>query len=603
MKPRTKPILPLCIFCLLFVLASVISSCAQVTKVAVPPKVTVTTIAGTGEQGYKDGPAREATFVNPQGVAADEDGNIFVSDLGNRKIRKITPVGIVETVATIASGSNQLVFDSRGSLVICALQNIYRLTKQNELQRLAGAIGLYTDGSANSASFYNAGAIAIDKDDNIYIADYGNNLIRKLANDSVNTVGATPGIKVDPYGKVTPPHFDFPSGIAADSKGNIYVAECYKNRILKISPGNIVTIFAGSGNADSTDGMGKAASFNFPHNIVADGHDNLYVADQGNNKIRMITPDGLVTTLAGNGDYASDDGDGLNASFNGPTAIATGKDGEIYVAEIEGQKIRKITFNYNDYLQSRIAYIKVNDHHTLINADAGIAAIEVDTVAYELPYKDSTMEVYGPDYIDTFSVAGVRFRFVHINDKRKRNNVATLERLTGGKWVKGITFMPMNHQGDFSHSMDVNNDGFIDITHELRFTSEVYFFDPAEKDFLPASDEQLNTDITLIDRKRNIFCDFQAFKGMCGQVTSDLYTYKGFEKKILLTMHFNNCEVERYAYDITSISIRHPKGSVVKVIKLKKPFDAFDIEQTFSYKEYWRRNYKTLLGYNKLRNP
>jgi len=597
MKPSKKPIFLLCIFCLLFVLAAVISSCAQQIKMAVPAKVIVTTRAGTGEKGYKDGPASDATFVNPQGVAAAEDGNIFVSDLGNGQIRKITPGGNVETIASIPWGSNAMVFNSKGELVICASQNIYRLTKQNELQRLAGAIGLYADGSANSASFYNAGAIAVDKDDNIYIADYGNNLIRKLANDSVNTVGATPGIKVDPYGKVTPPHFDFPSGVAADSKGNIYVVECYKNHILKISPGNVVTLFAGSGDADSTDGMGKAASFNFPHNLAVDRHDNLYLADQGNNKIRMITPDGLVTTLAGNGDYASDDGDGLSASFNGPTAIATGKDGEVYVAEIDGQKIRKITFNYEDYLQSRREYIKVNDHHTIANADTGVADIQIDTADYKLPYKDTTMEVYGPDYIDTFSVGGVQFRFVHINDRRKRNNVATLERLTGGKWIKGITFMPMNHQGDFSHSMDVNNDGFIDITHELRFTSEVYFFDPVEKDFLPASDDQLNGDITLIDRKRNIFCDFQAFKGMCGQITSNLYTYNGFKQKVLFTMHFVNCEAERYAYDITSISIRHPKGNVVKVIKLKSPFDAFDIDKGFDYKGYWKKNYKRLLGY------
>jgi len=587
MKPYATPSFLLIIFCVFFISAVVLCSCTQATGDAVAPKVTVTTVAGTGEYGFTNGPANSATFGSPKGITIDKAGNIYICDFGT--IRKITQTGNVETIGMVEN-PNALAFDNNGNLIIGTLGAIYIQNNNGVMVTL----GTYR--KINGMSFSNVDAIAIDKNGNVYAADYGKNAVYNISGKTVTTVGATPGAEITPGNKATPPYFENPTGIAIDSKGNIFVVESRKHQILKVSANNQVSVFAGSGNADSTDGVGMAAGFCFPQSIAIDKNDNIYVADQGNNKIRMITPGGLVTTLAGNGDYASDDGDGLSASFNQPTAVAVGKDGEVYVAETGGNKIRKITFDYDDYLQKSVQFVKVNNHHKKNTGNDNIEG-QPDTTAYHLPYRDNTMETYGPDYIDTFSVSGVGFRFVHVDNRRKGLNRVTLERLTDGKWIRGVTFEPMRLQHDLHHSVDVNNDGFIDITRELRFTSEVYFFDPVAKDFLPASDDQLNADITLIDRKGNIFCDFQAYKGMCGQITSDLYTYKGFEKKVLFTMHFDNCERGVDIDSITRINIKQPGDSIVSVIKLKKPVSEFDIDKAFAYKAYWRQHYKKLLGY------
>lgn len=587
-----------------FVLSTLLfTSCKQKQIIIADNKITVTTIAGTGQEGYTDGPAKQAAFKYPQGVVVDSKGNVFVGDLGNNKVRKITPQGIVETVASIpAPGPNALVLDSKGNLIICALQVIYKLTPDNKLSRLAGTgeMATFADGPAEKAAFWNAGAITIDAYDNIYVADYGHQLVRKISNTGiVSTIGAKPGEVIDVYAKESPPHFEFPTGVAADSKGNIFIVECYKNRILKITPHNEVSIFAGNGEADSTDGAGNIAGFNFPHGLAIDSHDNIYVADQGNNKIRMITPDGIVTTLAGNGDYASDDGEATIASFNGPEAVSTGKDGEVYVAEKDGNRIRKITFNYEAYIKSRLDTLKTNNHHYI--QDTISSKDKTDTTTYHLPYRDTSMEAFGADYIDTFTEAGIPFRIIHINNERKRDNTATVEKLTNGNWIMGLTFTPQNHEGDFHHNTDVNNDGYIDITHELRFTSEAFLFDVSKQDFQSESNVELNYDILLIDSIKSIFCDYQEYKGMCGQVTSTLYTFNGLNKKDLYQMTFYNCDSIAGSDSITKIIIQrqdiNSDGKIVEEIQLKQPVEISELESVFDYRSYWRKNYKRLLGY------
>jgi hypothetical protein len=332
-----------------------------------------------------------------------------------------------------------------------------------------------------------------------------------------------------------------------------------------------------------------------------DLYDNLYVADAGNNKIRMITPDGIVTTLAGNGEYASDDGDGSTASFRRPSAITLDKHGSVYVAELQSNKIRKITFNYKEYLKKRLEILKVNDHHKII--DTAPLVGQIDTSVYiGYPYWDSAMERFGPPYIDTFIEDGIQFRIVHIKNERRYINTATLERLANGKWIKKLEFEPLNHEGPFDRSRDINGDGFNDITHELRFTSEVYFFDPGKKDFIDSSTAEINNGIFLIDTVRNIYCDFQEYKGICGQISSSLYTFRGFRLYKLFELEFSNCD-EGKEDSVTKLVLKKCiNGSSeslqkVKETILKTPLDAYNVDETFDYKTYWEKTYKNLLGY------
>lgn len=137
--------------------------------------------------------------------------------------------------------------------------------------------------------------------------------------------------------------FDWPGGVAVDAAGNVYVADSYNNLIRKITPAGVVSTFAGSGQAGSTNGTGTAASFSSPWGIAIDTAGNLYVADYGGNKIRKITSAGVVSTLAGTGSSGQTDGAGTTATFSSPAGVAVDATGNVYVADSLNSRIRKIT--------------------------------------------------------------------------------------------------------------------------------------------------------------------------------------------------------------------------------------------------------------------
>ncbi|MCA8023611.1 NHL repeat-containing protein [Burkholderia metallica] len=193
------------------------------------------------------------------------------------------------------------------------------------------------------ASFNNHASLAVDATGIIYVADAGNNKIRKISMNGVVTTIAGSGQPGSTDGAGTEATFDHPSGIAVDLAGNLYVADTANNKVRKITPAGLVTTLAGSGKTGSTDGVGVDVSFNHPMGIAVDGAGSLYVADTENNLIRMITAAGLVTTLAGSGQPGSADGNGKYASFNHPWGIAVDGTGSLYVADTKNNQIRKIT--------------------------------------------------------------------------------------------------------------------------------------------------------------------------------------------------------------------------------------------------------------------
>jgi hypothetical protein len=318
----------------------------------------VTTLAGSGSNAFADGTKADASFDFPRGVAVDNSGNVIVADTHNHRIRKITATGVVTTLAgngtagfadgTGADASfNQpmgVAVDSRGNVYVADAYNhkIRKITSAGVVTTLAGNWQDFADGTGADASFNNPRDVAVDNRGNVYVADNGNHRIRKITPlGLVTTLGAGSRHFVDDTGAHD--YFEYPNGVAVDSRGNVYVADTNRHKIRKITPAGDFISLAGSGAASSDDASGADASFNSPFGIAVDNHDNVYVSDTYNHKIRKISPEGVVMTLAGNGDSGSVDGAGADASFSFPGGIAVDSRGHLYVADIDNSNIRLLT--------------------------------------------------------------------------------------------------------------------------------------------------------------------------------------------------------------------------------------------------------------------
>ena len=205
----------------------------------------------------------------------------------------------------------------------------------------SGAAG-YLDGNGTTSQFNKPWGIAIDASGNVYISDSYNHRIRKISPSGIVSTFAGSGVAGFSNGTGNTAQFNFPSGLFCDGSGNIYVADTQNNRIRKITTSGVVTTIAGSGTAGFSDGTGNTAQFNLPYGICCDGSGNIYVADTKNNRIRKITTSGVVTTIAGSGTAGFLDGKNINANFNNPQGLCVNSIGDIYVADTENNKIRKI---------------------------------------------------------------------------------------------------------------------------------------------------------------------------------------------------------------------------------------------------------------------
>lgn len=322
----------------------------------------VTTVAGSGNIGAKDGSGTAALFSYAYEIAVDSSANLYVADTNNNKIRKITSTGVVTTLAgsgnigaTDGSGTaasfnfpRGIAVDSTGNVYVADTNNfkIRKITPTGVVSTFAGSgITGSTDGTNTNASFGTVYGIAVDADGNIYVADTNKFKIRKITSSGVVSTFAGSGIGgsvVDGTG--TAASFSSPSGVAVDSSGsNIYVSDTNARKIRKITSSGVVTTFAGSDSVGPTDGTGTSASFGPMHGIAVDSIGNIYVADTGENKIRKITSLGVVTTIAGSGSKGSTDGIGTSASFSNPHGIAVDSAGNVYVTDTYNFKIRKLS--------------------------------------------------------------------------------------------------------------------------------------------------------------------------------------------------------------------------------------------------------------------
>ena len=327
---------------------------------------TFITLAGQAP-GWFDGTGPAAQFNEPFGVAVDASGNVYVADTANNTIRKVTPAGVVTTLAGLAGspggatdGSGQAArFHFPSSVAVDGNNNVYVADSSNNTIRkvtpsgvvttlagLAGAAG-GVDGTGSSARFDDPQSVAVDSGGNVYVADSTNCAIRKITPAGVvTTLAGKLGVSgTNDAASGAAARFYEPYGVAADSNGNVYVADTRNHTIRKISPRGAVTTLAGlAGKPGSTDGTNSDARFSYPLAVAVDASDNLYVADSGNNTIRQVSPAGVVTTLAGlAGTKGWTNGTGSGALFYEPVGVAVDGNGNVYVADTYNSMIRKVT--------------------------------------------------------------------------------------------------------------------------------------------------------------------------------------------------------------------------------------------------------------------
>jgi sugar lactone lactonase YvrE len=327
-------------------LASLFYGCSK-SKPDVNPTQTngVTTYVGNGTPGLVNGSGTGAELNEPVDLAVDASGNLYISDEGNNVIRKVAPGGAVTTFAgdgtagykdgagTAAefNGPEGIVIDETGNVYVADSQNkvIRKITSSGVVSTYAGSgTSGYLDGPGTTAEFATPNGLAIDKSRNIYVADVSNNVIRKISSGGTVSTYAGTGAAGSANGAASSASFHFPSGVTVDPSGNLFVVETANGDVREISTGGQVTTFA-------TGLLG-------PIRVTIDGASSLY-ASCGDNTIQKIDNTGKVSTYAGSGSPGYSDGSLLLSQFTEPAGLIANTQGVVIVADYGNNRIRVLT--------------------------------------------------------------------------------------------------------------------------------------------------------------------------------------------------------------------------------------------------------------------
>lgn len=313
----------------------------------------VSTVAGS-TPGFQDGDTTQAQFSYPQGIFADNHGNLWLADEANFAIRQVTYAGHVTTYASRTIGNPNPTYGNMYSLIGDTLGSLYT-TEADYIRKIpspgtgfifAGSLAeQFADGTGANARFNMIGNMAIDHQGNIFLPDYDMKdsiHIRKITPAGVVTTLALTNNTGYPDNGLPNSHYLY--AIAVDPTGNLYVSGNGNCLIKKIDTLGNVSIFAGAGDIGFLNGKGRAAKFFDILGMTCDAAGNLWVSDGGNHSIRKVTPDGTVTTIAGLGIAGNTDGDSTKAMFNYPYGLTIDKAGTVFVADNGNCRIRKLEY-------------------------------------------------------------------------------------------------------------------------------------------------------------------------------------------------------------------------------------------------------------------
>ncbi len=318
----------------------------------VSPTGIITTVAGTGVAGFSGdgGLAVDAKLVYPWGVAVDPEGNLFIMDAFNYRVRRVSTSGIITTMASVVGWA--LAVDSTG--------NVFVTYPGNGIA--AGATSkISANGTVTTVSSIGGWGLAVDTNGSLFVADGNANVQRISPGGAVTTVAGNgmPGYSGD-GGPATSAQLSNPPGVVVDSNGNLLIADRFNYRIRKVSTSGVVTTVAGNGTgsffSDCTsprfapppadDGPATSAQLQYPLGVAVDREGNLFIADTVGNRVRKVAPNGIMTTVAGTelcGGFSGDGGPAATARLNGPVAVAVDSSSNLFIAEYGNNRIRRVS--------------------------------------------------------------------------------------------------------------------------------------------------------------------------------------------------------------------------------------------------------------------
>jgi sugar lactone lactonase YvrE len=318
----------------------------------------ITTVAGNGAQGYSGdgGAATNATLNNPSGVAVDADGNLFIADDLNNRVRKVDLTGIITTVA----GTGAFAFAGDG-------------------------------GFATNASLSNPSGVSVDGSGNLFIADFWNNRIRKVdRNGIITTVAGGGSSGLGDGGLATNAGLQSPTGVVMDSSGNLFIADPGDNRVRRVDTNGVITTVAGNGPNGFAGDSGPAtnATLNVPRAVAVDIFGDILIADFNNNRIRKLDKNGIITTVAGNGSegYSSDGGAATNATLHYPSGVAVDASGFLYIADSGNNRLRRVALaGYPTLDIENVSAANDGDYQVVVTSPSGSVTSAVATLTVVFP--------------------------------------------------------------------------------------------------------------------------------------------------------------------------------------------------------------------------
>jgi sugar lactone lactonase YvrE len=370
----------------------------------------IATVAGNGSAAYAgDGGAATSASLNyPYGVAMDSSGNLYVADTGNNRIRRVDANGVITTVAGNGSGgysgdgasATNASLNSPAGVGLDASGSLYVADSSNNRVRRVYADGIITTaaggGSGGSGTVATSAmlswpyGVALSAGNQLYIADYGDTLVRRVDTNGILWAFAgngNYGFSGD-GGSATSASLYRPTGAALDAFGNLYIADNYNHRIRKVATNGVIVTVAGSGIAGyyGDGGLATAAELNNPSGVALDTFGNLYIADSGNNRIREVGTNNIIATIAGVGTagFAGDGGAATSASLDLPSGVALDACGNLYIADRNNHRIRKVEESPTLVL-SQVAAGAVGNYTVVITSPWGCVTSSVAALTLDGP--------------------------------------------------------------------------------------------------------------------------------------------------------------------------------------------------------------------------